>query len=160
MISKFYCIIGNYQCHAHAGYDVANCFRSAANWISLIARITKIVLPGVSYKQLSSQMAKLCVLCDCAKLLDNDLNYDKKSPQIVGLRPPMCWKSAHSGLSDVSLYWDRLPSFCSFVRHEISSSNISKTFRPRITNFTQTSIPTLLRVIPDMTSLITSDRKL
>ena len=36
----------------------------------------------------------------------------------------------------VSRYWDRLRQ-CSLIRHEISSSNISKTVWPRITKFLQ-----------------------
>ena len=33
-------------------YDVAGCFQSAANWVSVLARIAKIVPQAVSYKQL------------------------------------------------------------------------------------------------------------
>ena len=48
----------------------------------------------------------------------------------------------------------------SFVRHENSSSNISKTvFNLESQNFMGTSILTLSRAIPDMTSLSTPSRR-
>ena len=79
MITKFYSLIGHSESHKVAEYDVASCFRSDANWTSILAIIAKIVPRAVSYKQLSSQTATMCAACAGRTKSKDYLVYENKT---------------------------------------------------------------------------------
>ena len=58
-ITKFYRIIGDKIANKLFRYDVTSCLWSAATWVSILARIIKIVPRVTSYKVIRSRLATL-----------------------------------------------------------------------------------------------------